>query len=578
MCVDVSGGRKGAVPQPFLNLLHGYAVHHHQAGAAMAQVVKTDVLQPVLGQQPIKVLRHEVRADQLAFLIGADEIQILSAVALLEQLAVKLLLFLLLQKFFFHSRDQRQSTAAGLVLHHIADHRNVLAVHQLFRYLVIDGDGLALKVDRRPLQPQYLAAAQTVVGRNEDAQVQGVILRYFQQLLDFILGVEVGPEAVLLRAVNFQHRVDFQIVLAHGILERLAEDGVVVDDGVGGAAIQQNLLLKVVQYLRRDLAEFQAQRLEVLRDATLNHLVVADKGGCLDGCLVDLNPLVEIIQKQHRYMPNQQSLFPMETEQYDTWMLRELLNNCIAHSYYQSGERIYVNECEDSIVITNPGSFLPQTVEAVLQPTYNPPFYRNQLLADAMVKFHMIDTATSGIKKVYRIQKEKFFPLPDYNLSNVNQVAVTVYGKILDEKYTQLLYKNNESLDLETVFLLDKIQKHVQITKEQAVRLKKRGLVEGRYPNIYVSFKVASMVGKKAEYVHNKGLDENICRQLILEALKNAPTTQHELLEVLDVGALPGHLSTEQKSRKLSNILQKMKKEGLVKPTGSRRYAVWSLV
>ena len=241
-------------------------------------------------------------------------------------------------------------------------------------------------------------------------------------------------------------------------------------------------------------------------------------------------------------------------------------------------ERIYVNECEDSIVITNPGSFLPQTVEAVLQPTYNPPFYRNQLLADAMVKFHMIDTATSGIKKVYRIQKEKFFPLPDYNLSNVNQVAVTVYGKILDEKYTQLLYKNNESLDLETVFLLDKIQKHVQITKEQAVRLKKRGLVEGRYPNIYVSFKVASMVGKKAEYVHNKGLDENICRQLILEALKNAPTTQHELLEVLDVGALPGHLSTEQKSRKLSNILQKMKKEGLVKPTGSRRYAVWSLV
>lgn len=142
MCVDVSGGRKGAVPQPFLNLLHRYAVHHHQAGAAVAQIVETDVLQPVLGQQPVEVLRHEVRADQLAFLIGADEIQILGAVTLLEQLAVKLLFFLLLQKFFFHSWDQRQSTAAGLVLHHIADHRNVLAVHQLFRYLVIDGDTL----------------------------------------------------------------------------------------------------------------------------------------------------------------------------------------------------------------------------------------------------------------------------------------------------------------------------------------------------------------------------------------------------------------------------------------------------
>ena len=243
------------------------------------------------------MLCHEVWADQLAFLIGADEIQILSAVALLEQLAVKLLLFLLLQKFFFHSRDQRQGAAAGLVLHHIADHRNVLAVHQLFRYLVIDGDGLALKVDRRPLQPQYLAAAQTVVGCNEDTQVQGVILRYFQQLLDFILGVEVGPEAVLLRAVNFQHRVGFQIVLADGILERFTEDG--VNDRVSGVALQQDLLLKLIQHLRRDLAQLQTQRLKILRDTALNHLIIADKGCRLDGCLVNLYPLVEIIQKQH---------------------------------------------------------------------------------------------------------------------------------------------------------------------------------------------------------------------------------------------------------------------------------------
>ena len=88
MCVDVSGGRKGAVPQPFLNLLHRYAVHHHQAGAAVAQIVETDAGQAILPKQPVEVLRHEVRADQLAFLIGADEIQILSAVALLEQLAV----------------------------------------------------------------------------------------------------------------------------------------------------------------------------------------------------------------------------------------------------------------------------------------------------------------------------------------------------------------------------------------------------------------------------------------------------------------------------------------------------------
>lgn len=69
----------------------------------------------------------------------------------------------------------------------------------------------------------------------------------------------------------------------------------VVDNGVGGAAIQQDLLLKLVQHLRCDLTELQTQWLEVLRDAALNHLVIADESGGLDGCLVNLNPLVEII-------------------------------------------------------------------------------------------------------------------------------------------------------------------------------------------------------------------------------------------------------------------------------------------
>ena len=261
--------------------------------------MEPDVRQTILPEQPFKVFRHEVGPEQFAFLIGADEVQIIGAVAFAEQLAVKLLLFLLLEQFGFHSLDQRQGAAAGLVLHHVADDRDVLSVHPLFCDFVVDGHGLPLKVDRRPFQPQNLTAAQTVVGRDEDAQVERVILRHFKQLLDLVLGVEVGPEAVLLGPVYFQHRVDFQIVLAHSILERLAEDGVIVDDRVGGATIQQDLLLKLVQHLRCDLAELQTQWLEVLCDAALNHLIVADEGGGLDGCLVNLNPLVEIIQKQH---------------------------------------------------------------------------------------------------------------------------------------------------------------------------------------------------------------------------------------------------------------------------------------
>ena len=70
------------------------------------------------------------------------------------------------------------------------------------------------------------------------------------------------------------------------------------------------------------------------------------------------------------------------------------------------------------------------------------------------------------------------------------------------------------------VFLLDKVQKKEVISKESFKLLKRQGLVEGRYPNIFVSFKVADIVGQKAAYICNRGLEDDICKQLIVKALE----------------------------------------------------------
>lgn len=281
----------------------------------------------------------------------------------------------------------------------------------------------------------------------------------------------------------------------------------------------------------------------------------------------------------YRYMPNQLSLFPKETQQYDTWLLRELLNNCIAHSNYQLGGRIYVNECEDSINIVNPGDFLPQSIEAVLQTTYNPPFYRNQLLADAMVKFHMIDTATSGIKKVYRIQKEKYFPMPDYDFSTSNQVSVTVYGKTLNEHYTYILF-DNPNLDLETVYLLDQVQKGngKQLSKEAITFLRKHKLVEGRANSLYLSAEVAQTIDEEAQYIKNKAFNEEAYIKWIisyLETYKSA--TKNDLVKLLE-DKLPDALDEKQKERKVRYLLQKMSSANLITTDSpNKRLAKWIL-
>ncbi|MDE7251096.1 MAG: transcriptional regulator, partial [Lachnospiraceae bacterium] len=212
-------------------------------------------------------------------------------------------------------------------------------------------------------------------------------------------------------------------------------------------------------------------------------------------------PFINVVDKvfakvrnlTYRYMPNQMTLFPMETEQYDSWLMRELLNNCIAHSNYQLGGRIYVNEFEDKLKFTNPGDFITQKIENVLEASYSPPFYRNQLLAESMAAFHMIDTATLGIRRAYNIQKAKYFPMPDYNVSSGTQVEVTIYGKTLNDSYMHILY-DHQDLDLQTVFLLDRIQKGLPVDKEDVDRLRGQKLVEGRLTSLYLSASAAKSI------------------------------------------------------------------------------------
>lgn len=279
----------------------------------------------------------------------------------------------------------------------------------------------------------------------------------------------------------------------------------------------------------------------------------------------------------YRYMPNQQSLFPMETQQYDMWMLRELLNNCIAHSNYQLGGRIYLNEFEDKITITNPGDFLPKSIEVVLQPGYNPPFYKNQLLAESMVNFHMIDTATSGIQKVFRIQRDKYFPMPDYDLSSESQVGVTVYGKSLNEAYMHILF-NHPELPLETVFLLDCVQKGVHISKEAADFLRKQKMIEGRYPKIYPSASVSRATQDEAQYIKNKGFDDQYYKDLIIRYLEQYGSATKAQIRELLWDKLPDILPEKEKNYKIGNLLASLRKKGMIQSDGiSQQKAVWVL-
>jgi len=269
------------------------------------------------------------------------------------------------------------------------------------------------------------------------------------------------------------------------------------------------------------------------------------------------------------------TLFPVELTQYDTWVIREALHNCIAHQDYNLHGRIQVVETPDALLLTNVGTFLPGSVEEVIRQDAPLEIYRNPFLAAAMVNLNMIDTQGGGIKKMFQKQRSRYFPMPDYDLSQPNRVAVKIAGRILDEQYARLLMQR-EDLDLQTVMLLDRVQKRRPITKAEHKRLKAANLVEGRFPNLLVAGHIAAATGEKAKHIRDKGLEDTYYQKMVLELIQaHEPITRSDI-DLMLMDKLPEVLTEEQKKRKIHNLLMMLAhKEKRILNTGTRRKPQW---
>jgi hypothetical protein len=62
-----------------------------------------------------------------------------------------------------------------------------------------------------------------------------------------------------------------------------------------------------------------------------------------------------------------------------------------------------------------------------------------------MVKSHMIDTISHGIKDIiFEKQIQKCFPLPDYEFPEGLSVRATIYGQMIDENFARQLHRNRQ--------------------------------------------------------------------------------------------------------------------------------------
>ena len=122
-----------------------------------------------------------------------------------------------------------------------------------------------------------------------------------------------------------------------------------------------------------------------------------------------------------------------------------------------------------------------------------------------MANIKMIDTEGFSFHKMFVSQKDRYLPMPDYDKSDSDTVVLTLPCIVIDENYSLLL--ENSDIDLATTVLLDKVQKGKPISDEAIKKLRKKGLIEGRKPHLYVSKQIAKASNKQIEYTMKKGFN-----------------------------------------------------------------------
>ena len=185
-------------------------------------------------------------------------------------------------------------------------------------------------------------------------------------------------------------------------------------------------------------------------------------------------------------------------------------------------------------------------------------------------------------KQIEQLYKQMYQAMIAKDIATLNtilaegSVLIHMPGTIIDENYSLMLLANQD-LSLTDAVLLDQVQKGKAIGSEAVAMLRKRKLIEGRLPHIYVAKDIAQATGQKVEYSKHKGLADKKCEALLLDSLNDHKILSKQEIVRLLWDVLPDQLDDKQKNTKVYNILRKLRASGKIVNQTTGNKSVWSL-
>lgn len=261
-------------------------------------------------------------------------------------------------------------------------------------------------------------------------------------------------------------------------------------------------------------------------------------------------------------------------------VIREALNNAIAHRAYDIQGEIVVKQYPTQMVFINPGGF-PHgvTIDNILYVQSTP---RNRLLADVLSKTGLVERSGQGVDNIFLETLSEGKPAPDYSKTDDFCVTLILSSKIEDAAFSQFInsiqdsHPDDAKLTVYDVLTLNAIRlsrNRQSLDRKIVAKLLNAGYIEqrGRTSGTYyiLGKDYYELSGKMSEYFKLTEWNEGQVITMVDSFLRKNRTAK--MGDFADL--FMGHLSRKQ----VRTYIEKLVEKGTLAYSGDGKKRTYSL-
>lgn len=198
-------------------------------------------------------------------------------------------------------------------------------------------------------------------------------------------------------------------------------------------------------------------------------------------------------------------------------MIREALNNAVAHRDYRRTSEIVIKQSPEALYIISPGGFpIGVNLNNLLTVSSTP---RNRLLADVLARTGVVERSGQGIDKIFFQSIAEAKGKPDFSCSDDFQVELRLSSVVRDKAFALFINKlqkerrGKDKLGVLEILTLDAVREGVdkdKLDKSIVEKLLREDLLEkvGKTLNQRLRLSIDYFSNQEANYTNDTPVDD----------------------------------------------------------------------